>query len=154
MPETQTPLKIDEIAPRFSLLLREAGTSFDAPTLESTWRAFAQFCRETIDCDDERLFFEADLSSAQPDSFYVHFARTCYGREPKGYAWSHDVICDFVFPLDEALEEFNCTFEAEELVEDAAEREYFLSQVRDQEALWQTLLGRQPTQAQIYIGES
>lgn len=152
MLKTESPLKIDQISPRFSHLLREAGTSTEAPSLEPTWRAFAQFCHESVECDDERLFFEADLSSSQPDAFYVHFARTCYGREPKGHVWSHDVICDFVFALDEQLEEFSCTVEAEEV--DSAERESFLSQVRDQKALWQTLAGRQPIQAQIYIGES
>lgn len=150
----QSPLKIDEIAPRFALLLREAGTSLETPALSATWRAFADFCREPIECDDERLFFEADLSASTPDSFYVHFARTCYGREPKGYVWSHELICDFLFPLTEALEEFNCTLEAEELDAKSPERGEFLAQVKANSALWQALAGLAPTEAQIYIGES
>ncbi|PQV63501.1 hypothetical protein B1R32_11162 [Abditibacterium utsteinense] len=151
---TQSLLKVDEIAPRFALLLREAGTSIENPALAATWQAFANFCREPVKCDDERLFFEADLSSSQPDSFYVHFARTCYGREPKGYVWSHELICDFIFPLTEALEEFSCTVEAEELETGSPEREEFLVEVQANGTLWQALSQLQPTQAQIYVGES
>jgi hypothetical protein len=97
MLKSRSPLKIDEIAPHFASLLREEGTSLEQPALAATWRAFAAFCREPLECDDERLFFEADLSTSQPNHFYVHFARTCYGREPKGHVWSHEVICDFLF---------------------------------------------------------
>ena len=154
MPESKPPLKIDEIAPWFSQLLREAGTSIEHPTLEATWHAFAAFCREPLDCDEERLFFESGPSASQPDSFYVHFARTCYGREPKGHVWSHEVICDFLLPLDDVLEEFTCTVEAEELVDSSEEREQFLAEVQNQKELWQALSQRQPTGGQIYIGES
>src|SRR4028118_1418664 len=115
MLKSRSPLKIDEIAPHFASLLRAEGTSIEQPTLEATWRAFAAYCREPLECDDERLFFEADLSTSQPNHFYVHFARTCYGREPKGHVWSHEVICDFLFALDEELEEFSHTVEAEEI---------------------------------------
>lgn len=151
---TQSPLKIDEIAARFALLLREAGTSNQNPSLAATWRAFANFCRQPVECDDERLFFEADLSSSSPDSFYVHFSRTCYGREPKGYVWSHEVICDFMFPLTEALELFNCTVEAEEITDSSPERAEFLAQVEANQALWEVLAAVEPTETQIYIGES
>jgi hypothetical protein len=155
---SKTPLKIDEVAPRFSQLLSEAGTSSTAPTLQATWNAFVSFCHEPVECDDERLFFEADLSSSKPDSFYVHFARTCYGREPKGHMWSHEVICDFLFTLDPALEEFNCTVEAEDLVEGEAqsdqEKSQFFQEVKEQDGLWEALLKRQPIEAEIYVGES
>ena len=151
---TQSPLKIEEIAPRFSLLLRESDTSIQAPSLLATWRAFVLFCREPVQCDDERLFFEADLSASTPDSFYVHFARTCYGREPKGYLWSHEVICDFLFPLSESLEEFNLSVEAEELISDSPEREEFLARVESDAELWRVLSQQKPASAAIYIGES
>jgi hypothetical protein len=150
----QNPLKIDQIGSRFSQLLQEAGTSLESPTLGATWQAFVAFCREPLDCDDEKLFFEADLSSTQPDSFYIHFARTCYGREPKGHVWSHEVICDFLFPLDEALEEYSFSFETEEFEDNPVEREAFIAQVQGEAALWQALAQREATQAQIYIGES
>lgn len=158
MPLSKSPLKIDAVAARFSQLLSEAGTSSENPTLEATWRAFTSFCQESIECDDERLFFEADVSKSHPNSFYVHFARTSYGREPIGHVWSHEVICDFLFPLDPTLEELNCTVEVEELGEDnaqsAEEREQFFREVKQEEALWTALLERQPTEAQIYVGES
>ncbi len=151
---TQSPLKIDGIAARFALLLGESGTSLQSPTLQATWRAFAQFCREPVECDDERFFFEADLSSTRPDSFYVHFSRTCYGREPKGYVWSHEVICDFIFPLTQALEEFNCTVEAEELEANSPERAAFFVETEAHSALWHALSALEPVESQIYIGES
>lgn len=158
MPLSKTPLKIDLVAARFSELLSEGGTSLSEPNLAATWRAFMSFCDERVECDDERLFFEVDLSSMRADSFYVHFSRTCYGREPKGHVWSHEVLCDFTFPLDAVLEEFNCTFETEELVVDdpasAEERAEFFREVNGQEALWQALLQRTPGETQIYIGES
>ncbi|HEX8237360.1 MAG TPA: hypothetical protein VF600_15475 [Abditibacteriaceae bacterium] len=154
MLKSRSPLKIDEIAPHFASLLHEEGTSMEQPALEATWRAFAKLCHEQLSCDDERLLFEADLSTSQPDHFYVHFARTCYGREPKGHVWSHEVICDFLFTLDDALEEFSCTIEAEEFVCGSEEPAQFLSQVENQKALWQELAKRQPVQGEIYIGES
>lgn len=154
MPQSNSSLKIDEIAARFSRLLDEAGTSTENPSLEATWNAFVAFCHEPVECDDERLFFEADLSSSQPDSFYVHFSRTCYGRQPKGYVWSHEVICDFLFELDEQLELFNCTVEAEELTPDSEEHELFFSDVKAQSALWQVILQRKPIQSTVYVGES
>ena len=157
MLKSRSPLKIDEIAPHFASLLREEGTSLEQPALAATWRAFAAFCREPLECDDERLFFEADLSTSQPNHFYVHFARTCYGREPKGHVWSHEVICDFLFALDEELEEFSHTVEAEEIsatADSSDDRERFLEEVQSQPALWQALSQRQPTHAEIYIGES
>jgi hypothetical protein len=154
MSQSKSPLKIDEVAAHFTNLLKEEGTNLKNPTLKATWDAFVSFCKEPVLCDDERLFFEADLSAAQPDSFYVHFSRTCYGRQPKGYVWSHEVICDFLFPLDEILEEFNFTAEAEELTSDSEERELFFAEVVDQDALWEVLLEREPVQASIYIGES
>jgi hypothetical protein len=148
------PLKIEQIGPRFSQLLLELGTSLGTPTLGATWQAFAQFCREPLDCDDEKLFFEADLSASAPDSFYVHFSRTCYGRQPAGHVWSHEVIGDFLFPLDEALEAFAFSFETEEFSDNSIEREQFLAQVQEQTALWEALSQREATSAQIYIGES
>jgi len=154
MLERKPPLKIDEIAPRFSLLLGEEGCSLEQPALAATWRAFAAFCREPLGCGDERLFFEAALSPSQPDSFYIHFARTCYGQEPRGHVWSHEVICDFLFPLDDVLAQFNCTVEAEELDPGSQEREQFLTQVQNQEALWQALAQRKPSHGEVYIGES
>jgi hypothetical protein len=154
MLQSRSPLKIDDIAPRFAALLREEGTSIEQPTLDATWRAFATFCREPLNCDDERLLFEADLSTSQPGHFYVHFARTCYGREPKGHVWSHEVICDFLFELDDVLEEFSCTIEAEEFVSGSEEPELYLSQVAEQKNLWLELAKRQPTKGEIYIGES
>jgi hypothetical protein len=154
MLKSRSPLKIDDIAPRFASLLREEGTSIGQPALDATWRAFATFCREPLHCDDERLLFEADLSTSQPGHFYVHFARTCYGREPRGHVWSHEVICDFLFTLDEVLEEFSCTVEVEEVASGSDEAVKFLDHVEEQKNLWQELAKRQPTQGEIYIGES
>ncbi len=149
-----SPLKIDAIAARFALLLREAGTSPETPALRETWRAFAAFGREAVQCEDERLFFEADLSASTPDSFYVHFSRTIYGREPKGYVWSHEVICDFLFPLTEELEEFNFSVEAEDLVFGSPERNEFFARIEANTALWAILSAAQPVTAAVYIGES
>jgi hypothetical protein len=64
------------------------------------------------------------------------------------------VICDFLFPLDDALEEFSCTVEAEEFAPDSAESERFIAQVESQQSLWQELAQRQAAQSEIYIGES
>jgi hypothetical protein len=153
MPHSKNRLKIDEIASRFSQLLAEAGTSLENPTLEPTWRAFSAFAREAVQCDDERLFFEADLSTTQADSFYVHFARTLYGREPGGHVWAHEVVCDFLFPLDDVLDEFNCSIEEDDLAPSSPEREEFFQKVERREALWEALRERTATQAEIYIGE-
>ena len=84
----------------------------------------------------------------------MHFARTCHGREPKGHLWSYEVIVDFLFPLDEGLEEFQCTIEAEDLVGESEERQQFIAEVQGQEALLAALSQRQSLQGQIYIGES
>jgi hypothetical protein len=154
MPTSKTPLKISDISTRFGTLLEAEGTTREAPALPATWRAFAKFCSEPIDCDDERLFFEANLSTSQADSFYVHFSRTCYGREPIGHLWSHELICDFVFPLDSNLEAFNVTVEAEEFGEDTDARDHFLDEVQSFSALWNALALLTPTSTQIYIGES
>ena len=158
----QPALKIDGIAARFSALLAQAGTSLQEPALAATWSAFAAFCREAVECDQDRLFFEAEISALEPDTYYVHFVRTCYGRRPLGHEWSHEVICDFLFPLDETLEELNYTAETEELGrarpgisdEDSAARAEFVRQVEGQTRLWEALSGRQPLKAEIYIGES
>ena len=149
-----SPLKIDDIAARFGALLSQNSSSLDSPALAGTWDAFAAFCREVVECDSDRLFFEAELSAVEPDAYYVHFVRTCYGRRPKGHEWSHEVICDFLFPLDETLEELNYTAETDELGTDKAAREEFLTQVQNQKSLWEALAQRRPTKAEIYIGES
>lgn len=152
--DADLPLKVEGSAARFSSLLRDQGTSLEAPAPAATWRAFVALCREQVECDERRLFFEADLSNTQADAFYLYFARTCYGREPKGHLWSHEVICDFVFALDEGLEEFSCTVETEEFGDDAAQLQRFCDEVQAQDALWKALQTRTPQQAQIYIGES
>lgn len=154
---------MDEVAARFSSLLREAGTSLEQPALEATWGAFVAFCREPVECDDERLFLECDISTSHPDRFYVHFARTCYGREPIGHVWSYEVICDFIFALDETLEDFNCTVEADNIeggtlgaasAVAVEERERFIAKAQKPQPMWKALSERQPLEAQIYIGES
>ena len=152
-------LEIDGIAARFAALLTQAGTSREHPELAATWSAFAAFCREPVACDEDRLFFEAEVSALEPDAYYVHFVRTCYGRQPKGHEWSHEVICDFLFPLDETLEELNFTAETEELAPgvtegDGAARSQFVTEVELQSALWKALSQRKPAKAEIYIGES
>lgn len=153
MPHAKPKLKIDEIAARFNQLLAEAGTSQENPALDSTWRAFSTFAHEAVECDDERLFFEADLSTTQTDSYYVHFARTLYGREPGGHVWAHEVVCDFLFPIDDVLEEFNCSIEEDDLAPTSPEREEFFQKVNKREALWEALRERTATKAEIYIGE-
>ena len=154
MSSSKSQLRIDDIAPRFAQLLGESGTSLEQPALDATWRAFAAFCNDSIACDDEKLFFECERSTTQPDSFYIHFARTFFGREPKGHMWSYEVICDFMFPLDDELAELGFTSEVDEIVDNSQEREEFLQHVQNQSALWQLLSQRQPTNAEIYIGES
>lgn len=154
MPNSQSPIKISEISTRFTALLEAEGTTRETPALGATWRAFAKFCSEPIDCDDERFFFEANISASQANSFYVHFSRTCYGREPIGHLWSHELICDFVYPLDSTLEAFNVTVEAEEVGEDKDARDHYLDEVQSYGALWGALAALQPTETQIYIGES
>jgi hypothetical protein len=148
------PLKISDVSTRFTTLLEAEGTSRESPELAATWRAFTKFCSEMIDCDDEGLFFEADLSSSQPDCFYVHFSRTCYGRQPAGHVWSHEVICDFVYPLDGTLESFNVCVEIEEITGESDERDHFLSEVQSHTGLWKALAAMQPKETSIYIGES
>ena len=159
----QPVLKIEGITRHFDALLAQAGTSRERPALAATWSAFAAFCREAVDCDQDRLFFEAEISALEPDTFYVHFVRTCYGRKPKGHEWSHEVICDFLFPLDETLEELNFTTETEELrmgdspeisAKDGQARTEFVREVRSQTTLWEALAQREPSKAEIYIGES
>jgi hypothetical protein len=154
MSEAKSPLKIDALKARFSQLLTEAGTSMEQPSPAEAWRAFSALVREPVECDDERLFFEADISSTDPDSFYLHFARTCYGREPKGHVWSFDVICDFLFPLDEDLENFSITIEAEDVDSGSPERNEFLVEVDGQGELWAELANREPVKASVYVGES
>jgi hypothetical protein len=154
MTKSSAPLEISAISSRFSELLVAAGTSLENPTLDATWSAFAQFCTEAVDCDDEKLFFEAEMSTTHTDSFYVHFSRTCYGRRPKGHVWSYEIICDFLFPLDSSLEEFGVTFEAEEITSESDEGELFLVDVKSQKSLWHALAGREASSAEIYIGES
>jgi hypothetical protein len=154
MSSSKSQLRIDDISARFSSLLGEAGASLEHPTFDATWQAFAAFCRESVECDDEKLFFECDSSTSQPDSFYVHFARTCFGREPKGHVWSYEVICDFLFPLDEKLETLSYSLEVDEIVDSPEEREEFLRQAQSKTKIWQALSASQPSKAEIYIGES
>jgi hypothetical protein len=154
----KSPLKVDEISSHFGALLVEEGTSLENPTLAATWSAFRAFCAEPVQCDEERLLFECDLSISETGHFYVHFARTCYGRQPKGHVWSYEVICDFLFAADEELEEFNCSIEKDELPpvgeDDFEARREFFERVEKRASLWQALLKRQPSRAQIYVGES
>jgi hypothetical protein len=82
MLKSRSPLKIDDIAPRFASLLREEGTSIGQPALDATWRAFATFCREPLHCDDERLLFEADLSTSQPVIFMSISHAPATGENP------------------------------------------------------------------------
>lgn len=147
-------MKIDALGVRFSELLKQHGTSTDAPEPLAAWSAFKALAQEPVECDEERLFFECDISPNEADAFYLHFARTCYGREPKGHLWSYDVICDFLFPLTEELEIFNVTVEAEELEADAPEREEFFSEVEAQTELWAALKGKTPSKSSVYVGES
>lgn len=154
MTQNQAPLKIDAVASRFAALLAAEGTAMETPALLPTWRAFTALCREPVDCDDDRLFFEADLSATEPDAFYVHFVRTFFGRGPMGHEWTHEVICDFLFPLDEELEVLHASIEAEELHGNSPERENFLGRVEGHEKLWRVLSTKSASSGQIYVGES
>lgn len=147
-------LKVEALAPHFAQLLQEAGCTLDQPEFFATWKAFAALALEPVDCDDEKLLFEVDISPKRTDTLYVHFARTSYGREPKGHQWSHEVICDFLYPLDEVLELISFTIEAEELTAELEPRDAFVRQVEGKAKLWNALRERQPLESSIYIGES
>lgn len=154
MPISSSPIKVEALGPQFAQLLLNAGCTLEAPQLAATWRAFADLALEPVACDDEKLLFEVDISPTRADSFYVHFARTSYGREPMGHQWSHELICDFLFPLDEVLELISFTIEAEDLSAEVGPRAAFVAQVEAKSKLWQALKDRQPDLGTIYIGES
>ena len=147
-------ISIDELRPQFEALLRDCETSFDAPELGATWRAFGAFAHIQAKCDDESLFFEYGLSPSDESRFYVNFTRTFFGRDAGNHFWSSEVNCDFLFQTDEILEEMGETIEADDLAGNPAERATFLSQVNAQTALWRALEGRESLVATIYVGES
>ena len=151
---TASPISIDELGAQFRELLRANQTSFEAPELAASWRAFAAFCQREVACDEESLFFECGLSPSNEERFYVNFTRTFFGRDAGNHFWSSEVNCDFIFACDETLEELGATIEAEEFTHNSAEVAEFFARVEAQTALWRALEGHASLAATIYVGES
>ena len=147
-----TPLSLDALRAHFEALLRAQETAPAALELDATWRAFAEFSRILVACDEESLFFECGLSPSNENHFYVHFTRTFIGRDAGNHFWSNELNCDFLLQSDEQLEELGLTIEAE--IETPEERAAFFRDVEAQSGLWKTLQGRPCLSAAIYVGES
>ncbi len=153
----QTPVHIATLGAHFDQVLARFNTARDTAKLEPTWRAFAAFARETVDCDDESLFFEAGISPSQRDRFYVHFTRTVYAREVGGHVYAMIINCDFLFALTPELRNFarsgEWAVEADELSQYPDERQRFLEEVEGETDLWSALASAAPVGADVYIGE-
>jgi len=153
----ETPLHIQSLGAHFDALLARFGTSRAAAKLEPTWRAFAAFARESIECDDDALFFEAGISPSQRDHFYVHFTRTIYAREGGGHVYAMIVNCDFLFALSPELKAFahagEWAVEADELGQYPDERGRFLEEVEAETNLWSALQNAAHIGGEVYIGE-
>ena len=151
---SSAPISLDNVRAHFDDLLRATGAALEAPTLNATWRAFAQFARVAVVCDEESLFFECGPSPSDENRFYVNFTRTFFGRDAGNHFWSSELNCDFLFENTEALEELGTTIEAEEFAHNSDEIAEFFAQVEAQSALWRALEGRESLAATIYFGES
>ena len=147
-------LSLDAVRPQFESLLRAANVVPASPALGATWRAFAEFARTEVACDDESLFFECGPSPSDESRFYVNFTRTFFGRDAGNHFWSSELNCDFLLESDEILEELGATIEAEELADSPAGRATFFRQVNAQKALWSAMEKREVLAATIYFGES
>lgn len=153
-----TPIPIDALCLRFDAVLSRMNTSRDKPRLEPTWRAFAAFAREAVDCDDESLFFEAGVSPSQRDRFYVHFTRTVYAREVvAGHVFAMIINCDFLFNLSSELKTFanagEWAVEADELSQYPDERARFFEEIAAESALWNALETATHVSGEVYVGE-
>ncbi len=152
----ETPVQLNSLCKTFDDVLARFGTSRDAAKFEPSWRAFAVFAREAIECDDESLFFEAGVSPSQRDRFYVHFTRTVYAREGD-YVYALIINCDFLFALTPELKQFahagEWAVEADELSQYPDERGRFLEEVEAEPDLWNALSSAVQTQGDVYVGE-
>ena len=148
------PISLDNVRAHFDDLLRAASTAPDVPDFNATWRAFAQFARVSVACDEESLFFECGPSPSDETRFYVNFTRTFFGRDAGNHFWSSELNCDFLFENTPDLEELGTTIEAEEFTHNSEEIAEFFGQVEAQTALWSALQGRQSVAGTIYFGES
>jgi hypothetical protein len=153
-----TPISIDALCARFDEALSRMNTSREAPHFEPTWRAFAAFAREDVNCDDESLFFEAGVSPSQRDRFYVHFTRTVYGREiAAGHVFAMIINCDFLFNLSSELKTFaragEWAVEADELGQYPDERARFLEEIEAETTLWNALQSATHVSGDVYVGE-
>ncbi len=153
----ETPVHINSLGQHFDTFLARFNSSRDGATLEPTWRAFASFARESVDCDDESLFFEAGVSPSRRDQFYVHFTRTLYAREQGGHVYAMIVNCDFLFALTPELKSFahagEWAVEADELSLYPDERERFLEEIEAETKLWSALGNATQVDGDVYIGE-
>ena len=149
-----SPISLDNVRAHFDGLLRATGAASAAPDLNATWRAFAQFARVVVVCDEESLFFECGPSPSDETRFYVNFTRTFFGRDAGNHFWSSELNCDFLFENTAQLEELGATVEAEEFAHNSAEIAEFFERVEAQSALWDALAGRENVAATIYFGES
>ncbi|RYX83338.1 hypothetical protein EON83_15055 [bacterium] len=153
----ETPVHINSLGAYFDQYLERFETSRDSAQLEPTWRAFAAFARETVDCDDESLFFEAGISPSQRERFYIHFTRTVYAREVGGHVYAMIVNCDFLFVLTPELRNFaragEWAVEGEELSQYPDERSRFLEEVEAETELWGALTSATQVSGEVYVGE-
>ncbi len=152
-----SPIPIDALAARFDAALSQWNTSREQPTLLPTWRAFAAFAREDVDCDDESLFYEAGISPSTKDRFYVHFTRTVYAREQGGHVYAMIVNCDFIFALSSELKAFahagEWAVEADELGQYPDERARFFEEIEAEAELWSALENAVQVSGDVYVGE-
>ncbi len=153
-----TPIPLDALCTRFDAALSQWNTSRNTPQLEPTWRAFAAFARENVDCDDESLFFEAGISPSQRDRFYVHFTRTVYAREVvAGHVFAMIINCDFLFALSSELKTFTnageWAVEADELDQHPDERARFFEEIAAETTLWSALQSATQLSGDVYVGE-
>ena len=151
---SSAPIALDHVRAHFDELLRPTGAALDAPDLNATWRAFTEFARAPVVCDEESLFFECGLSPSNENRFYVNFTRTFFGRDAGNHFWSSELNCDFLFENTPELEELGVTIEAEEFAHNSNEIAEFFERIEAQTALWNALAGRESVEATLYFGES
>lgn len=153
----ETPVHINALGSLFDQFLARFGTARDDAQVEPTWRAFAAFAREAVDCDDESLFFEAGISPSQRDRFYVHFTRTVYARESGGHVYAMIVNCDFLFALTPELRSYarsgEWAVEGDELSQYPDERLRFMEEVETESNLWNALATASQVSGEVYVGE-
>jgi len=152
-----SPIPLDALAARFDAALSQWNTSRSVPTLFPTWRAFAAFAREEVDCDDESLFYEAGISPSMKDRFYVHFTRTVYAREQGGHVYAMIINCDFTLSLSSELKAFarpgEWAVEADELGQYPDERPRFFEEIEAEAQLWEALQSAVQVSGEVYVGE-